>query len=191
MNSFYTEKELAEIGFGSYGKDVSISRKASIYKPERIRLGRHVRIDDFCILSGGDGIEIGNYVHISAYSAIYGGTGVVFEDYTGLSPRCAVFSESDDFSGNSMIHPFFPDELKPAFIRGKVYLRKFSQVGANSTLLPGVEIGQGAAVGAHSLVTKSCEPWGIYAGVPAKKIKTRSKNLLELERRLSAIQGDR
>jgi galactoside O-acetyltransferase len=181
MSSFYAEKELAEIGFGSYGKDVFISRKASIYKPEMIRLGHHVRIDDFCILSGGVGIEIGNYVHISAYSAVYGGAGVVFEDYTGLSPRCILFSETDDFSGESMVHPFFPPELKPGYRSGKIVLRKFSQLGTNATILPDVELGQGVAVGAHSLVTKSCAPWGIYVGVPAKRIKERSKKLLELE----------
>ena len=54
-------------------------------------------------------------------------------------------------------------------------------IGTNSTVLPGVELGEGVAVGAHSLVTKSCDPWGIYVGVPAKRMKERSRQLLKLE----------
>lgn len=50
--SFYTHDELAEIGFKSCGKNVLISRKASIYSPAKIEIGDNVRIDDFCILSG-------------------------------------------------------------------------------------------------------------------------------------------
>jgi galactoside O-acetyltransferase len=189
MNSFYSAEELSGIGFKSVGAAVFISRKASFYNPEAIKLGHHVRIDDFSILSGGStGITIGNYVHISPYSAVYGGGGVVMEDYTGLSPRCILFSETDDFSGESMVHPFFPSELKPGYRSGTITLRKFSQIGTNSTVLPDVELKEGVAVGAHSLVTKSCEPWGIYVGVPAKRIKERSRKLLELERQFLEMQ---
>jgi galactoside O-acetyltransferase len=187
--SFYTTSELCGLGLKAFGDNVRISRKASIYQAEAISMGSHVRVDDFCILSGGEGICIGNYVHVSPYSVVYGSSGVVMEDYTGLSPRCTVLSESDDFSGNSMVHPFFSDEFKPGYIKGAVTLRKFAQVGAGSTILPGVEIGEGSAVGAHSLVTKSCEPWGIYAGVPAKRIKERSRKLLEIERHFLEMRG--
>lgn len=74
MNNFYSIKELKELGFKDIGDNVLISRKASIYSPENIKLGNHVRIDDFTILSGN--IIIGNYVHISAYVALYGRFGI-------------------------------------------------------------------------------------------------------------------
>ena len=51
MNSFYSKEELKEIGFKKYGENVLISRKTSIYNPEKIIIGNNVRIDDFCILS--------------------------------------------------------------------------------------------------------------------------------------------
>ncbi len=188
--SFYTADELMQMGFSDLGSHVQISRKASFYRAESISLGNHVRIDDFCILSGGSGIHIGNYVHISPYSAVYGGSEVVMEDYTGLSPRCIIFSESDDFSGHSMIHPFFPDQLKPGYIRGRVILRKFVQLGAGTTVLPGIEMKTGSVTGAHSLVTKSCDEWGIYAGIPAVYIKKRSRKLLELEKRFRESVGN-
>ena len=57
-------------------------------------------------------------------------------------------------------------------------------VGAGSTNLPGVRHGEGAAVGAHTLVTKDCEAWWIYFGAPAKKLRRRSRELLALEKTL-------
>lgn len=189
-NSFYSEAEIKELGLASFGKNVLISRKASFYKPEAISLGNNVRIDDFCLLSGGAGIHIGNYVHLSAYAAIYGGGGVVMENYSGLSSRATLLSETDDFSGNSMIHPFFPRDLKPGYISKEIALRKFSQVGMNSTVFPGVELGEGVAIGAHSLVNKSCDPWGIYAGIPATHLKERSRKLLQLEKEFRLRQSD-
>lgn len=70
MDSFYSRSELEHIGFATIGKNVLLSRKASIYSPAMISIGDNVRIDDFCILSGC--IGIGSQVHISAYVALYG-----------------------------------------------------------------------------------------------------------------------
>lgn len=74
MNSFYSKEELQNIGFKKIGENVLISKKASIYSPQNIIIGNHVRIDDFTILSGE--IEMGDYVHISAYVALYGKYGI-------------------------------------------------------------------------------------------------------------------
>lgn len=46
-------------------------------------------------------------------------------------------------------------------------------IGANVTILKGVTIGEGAVVAAGSVVTKDVEPYSIYGGVPAKKLKMR------------------
>ena len=52
MDSFYSRSELEHIGFATIGKNVLLSRKASIYSPAMISIGDNVRIDDFCILFG-------------------------------------------------------------------------------------------------------------------------------------------
>lgn len=59
------------------------------------------------------------------------------------------------------------DELKSTIIGRDVW------IGSRSTIMTGVEIGDGAIVAAGSIVTKNLEPFGIYAGIPAKKIKER------------------
>lgn len=179
--SFYNSDELKEIGFKSIGANVLISRKASIYGTGNISIGDNVRIDDFCVLSGN--IILGNYIHIAVSCCLFGGkAGIEFHDFSGLSSRCAVYAESDDFSGNAMTNPMVPDEYRNV-IRGKVTLGRHALVGTGSTILPGVVIGEGVSVGSMSLVTKSLEPWGIYVGIPCKKLKERSKRLIDLEKK--------
>jgi galactoside O-acetyltransferase len=48
-------------------------------------------------------------------------------------------------------------------------------------ILPGVTIGEGASVGALTLVNRSLDPFTIYAGIPARRLRDRSKAFLELE----------
>ncbi len=173
---FLTPPQLQELGFKSIGTNVLISDKASIYSPHLISIGSNVRIDDFCILSGE--ITLGSYIHIAAYSALYGKFGIIMDDYTGLSPRCTIFSASDDFSGNYLISPMVPDEFTNV-TGGVVHIMRYSQIGANTVVLPNVTINEGVAVGAMSLVKKSLDEWAIYAGIPSVKIKNRSKGLLK------------
>jgi galactoside O-acetyltransferase len=183
--SFYSDEELRSVGFKSVGGHVLISRKASIYSPAAISIGDRVRIDDFCVLTGGSGLALGNFVHVACYCALFAGSGIEIGDFSGLSARVVIYSQSDDYSGNSLTNPTVPERYKPGLKKGPVVLGRHVIVGANATILPNVTLGDGAAVGAHSLVTKSCEAWWIYFGVPARKLRRRSKNLLRLEEKLT------
>ena len=175
-SDYYSDIELEKIGFKSYGKNILLSRKCSIYNPENICIGNNVRIDDFCILSGS--IIIGNYVHIAAYSALYGKFGIEICDYSGISARCTLYSAIDDFSGNYMISPMVPlDYVR--LTKGKITLSKYTQLGCNTIVFPNVTIKEGSVVGAMSLVKNSVPEWLIVAGIPVKVIKKRKKNLLK------------
>lgn len=176
MDSFYSEKELQAIGFKSVGKNVKLSRKTSVYSPQNIIIGNNVRIDDFCILSGS--ITLGSNIHISAYVALYGAMGIVMEDYTGISPKSVVYSAMDDFSGNYLIGPIHP-KGKTNVTGGMVKISKYAQIGSNCVVFPNITIGEGAIIGACSLVNKSVEEWSINYGVPSKKHKERSKKLMK------------
>ncbi len=182
-NSFYSFDELKKLGFKAVGENVLISRKASIYGLENIELGSNVRIDDFCILSGK--IKIGNYVHLGAYTSLCGGSkGIVLEDFVNLSRKIEIFAVSDDFSGASMTNPTVPDEYKK-LLEAEVILKKHVLVGASSVILPGVTLEEGSVLGALSLVKNSTTAWSINAGIPARKIKDRKKDLLALEQKLA------
>ncbi len=180
QSSFYSEEELMQMGFKSCGKHVQISRKASLYNVSEMCIGNHVRIDDFCIVSGK--IQLGDYVHIAAYTGLFGGkTGIFCEDYVGISSRTAVYAESDDYSGEGMTNPTIPDEFRK-ITKGRVLLKKFAIVGSGTTILPGVTLHEGASVGAMSLVNKDLAEWMMYVGVPVRKIKERKRELLAKER---------
>lgn len=181
MSNFYTIEELENMGIKKIGNNVLISKKASIYSPENIKIGNNVRIDDFCILSGN--IEIGNYVHISAYVALYGKLGIKINDFCGCSARCTIYSASDDFSGEYMISPMVPTELTNV-TGGQVVLEKYVQLGANTIVMPEVTIKEGSAVGAMSFVNKNLDEWGIFAGIPCKKLKNRKKDIIELSKKI-------
>lgn len=178
--AYYTDDELAKIGFKYIGKNVKISNKASIYNCEQIEIGDNSRIDDFCVVSGR--VVIGSYCHITPMCLIAGGEpGVYLDDFTTLAYGVKIFSQSDDYSGRTLTNSLIPKKYKNEILKA-VYLRKHVIVGANSVIFPGVEVAEGCAIGASTNVLKSTEPWGIYVGNPAKRIKERERGLLSLER---------
>lgn len=176
MDTFYSEKELQKIGFKSVGRNVKLSRKASVYSPGSISIGDNVRIDDFCILSGS--ITLGSHIHISAYVALYGAMGIVIGDYSGVSPKSVIYSAMDDFSGNYLVGPIHP-EGSTHVTGGLVRIGRFVQIGSNSVVFPNLVINEGAIIGACSLVNKDIAEWSINFGIPCKKQKERSRSLLK------------
>lgn len=180
--AIYTRAELLDMGFHSIGEDVRISTRASIYAPHLISIGNHVRIDDFCVLSGQ--ITLGSYIHIAVHSSLFGGReGIVIDDFANISSRVAIYALSDDYSGQSMSNPMIPDKYKQVD-HGKVIIGKHCIIGTASTVLPHVTIGEGCAFGAYSLIKYPCESWGIYAGIPCVKKAERDRNLLAFEKQL-------
>ncbi len=180
MSSFMSKEELLEMGFKSFGENVLISKKASIYGASNMEIGNHVRIDDFCFLSGK--IKIGNYVHVATASMLYGGpAGIELGDFTGVSQRCTLIADSDDYSGESLTNPMTANEYKTP-VQEKIVMEKHSILGASCTVLPGVVVGEGTAVGSMSLINKSLDGWGIYFGVPAKRAGDRSHKIEEHEK---------
>ena len=176
--AYYSNNQLKQLGFKFIGKNVKISDKASIYNFDQIEIGDNSRIDDFCIVSGK--IKIGRNVHITPQCLVAGGTkGIIFEDFTTIAYGVQVFTQSDDYSGKTMTNSTIPTKYKNEY-KKEVLIKQYSIIGAGSVIMPGVSLLEGTSVGAMSLLTKDTLPWSIYAGCPAKKIKNRNKDLLEL-----------
>lgn len=179
-----SREQLVAMGFAAVGDNVFISDKASFYGCGRIRIGNNVRIDDFVVLSAGQGgIELGDYIHIAVFSSLIGAGRIHLADFANISSRVAIYSSSDDYSGTTMTNPMVPDDLK-AVQHAQVHIGKHVIIGCGTVVLPGVTLHEGAAVGALSLVNRDCEPFAVYAGQPARKIKARSRDLLQLEQQL-------
>jgi galactoside O-acetyltransferase len=174
---YYTEDELKDLGLKSYGTNLLLSKKTSLYNPGNIEIGDNVRIDDFCVLSAGqNGISIGSHVHIACYCLLVGKEKITLSDYSGLSSRVTIYSSTDDYSGNYLTNPTVDSKLTNV-ISKPVHLGRHVIVGASSVILPGVKLEEGVAVGATSLVTKSFAEYKIIFGSPAKVLKNRSDKI--------------
>lgn len=175
--------QIARLGLAAVGTGVAISDRCSFYGAGSISIGDHVRIDDFVVLTAREPVVIGSHVHISAFAFLSGQFGITIEDFVNVSPRATLLSGNDDFSGQWLPGPLVPEELRNVQ-GGRIHLGRHSMVGAHSVVLPGVSFGEGAVVGALSLVKDPLAPWGIYGGVPARLIRPRARVVESLAARI-------
>lgn len=180
-----TREEIKQIGFASVGENVLISTRASFYGVSKIHIGNNVRIDDFCVISAGEGgVFIGDYIHIAVYSSLIGAGKITLMDFANISSRVSIYSSNDDYSGDYMSNPMVPMGFTNV-THDSVVVGKHVIIGSGSIVLPGVILHDGCAIGAHSLVKNSCEAFSIYAGNPARRIRERSRKLLDFELQLN------
>ncbi len=140
---------------------------------EHIEFGHDIIIDDFVFIYAKKKIRIGNYVHIACFTSILGGEEFSMEDFSGIASGSRIFTGTDDFKGWGFGGPPIGEEYRNVR-REPVRLGRFVIVGANSVILPGVIVGEGAMVGACSVVTRDLDPWGIYIG--NKRVAERDRN---------------
>jgi len=130
---------------------------------ENTQIGDNVLIGTNVIIDGN--VKIGN--NVSIQGNVYIPTNVIIEDNVFIGP-CAVLANDK-----------YPIRKKYE-LQGPI-LKKGASIGANATLLPGVEIGEGAMVAGGALVTKDVPPWKLAIGAPAR-IQELPEDLKELNR---------
>lgn len=110
------------------------------------------------------GVHIGDNVKVQNYVSIY--HGVEIEDGVFIGPHVC-------FTNDNLPRAINPDgTLKTAddWVLGRVLVKRGAALGANSTILPKVIIGEWAMVGSGSVVTKDVPAYGLVAGNPARLI---------------------
>lgn len=184
-SGYYNEDDLKDAGFKALGRNVRIAKNCTIIGIENIEIGNNVRIDGYCsiIASGNGWLKLGSYIHIGGYCLLSAVDGIQMDDFSGLSQGVRIYSGTDDYSGEYLTNPTVPEKYK-CITRGAVILGRHVIIGSGSVVLPEVSIGEGASVGALSLVNKNLESWGVFFGCPVKRLKDRSKRLLDLEEAL-------
>lgn len=180
-SEFYTENELRKLGFKEIGENILIDKTCIINGFENISIDSNVRIDAYTIITSSNGfLKIGSNVHIASHCLLSCGGGIIMKDFSGLSSGVKLYSVSDDYLGRGLTNPTVPEKFKK-LKRGKIVLEKHVIIGTSSVILPNVVIGEGASVGALSLVKCNLEEWLIYSGSPLEKIGKRFKKILDLE----------
>lgn len=181
QSEYFTEDDLRPMGFKSVGKNVRISSDARVYGAKNISIGNNVRIDDFAILAAVRGsIDIGNYVFIARNCHLSGVFGIEMHDFSSMAANTVVYSASDDYSGEAMTAQVVPHQFTK-YCGGKVIIGRHVIIGSSSTIVGPAHLAEGCSVGAMTLVQKDLDPWGIYVGVPARRLKERKRDLLKME----------
>lgn len=130
-----------------------------IWEPSNIYptalIGANVRIGMFTEI--GPNVSIGDNVRIGAMCFIP--EGVMIEDDCFIGPRVTFTNDK---------YPPSPREQW-----GKIFVRKGACIGAAVTVVCGIEIGEGALVGAGSVVTKNVPAGEKWVGVPARKVEEK------------------
>lgn len=180
-------------GFGSIiiGKDVSIHDDtkigfASIIQSKKINLGKKVNIGSFTYfdlqeVEIGDNstireqvyvggmttsnsiLRIGKSVKIFQFTVLNTTDVLTIEDNVGIGGRCSIFTHG---SWQSILEGY-PAQFAP------VTIKKDAWLPWHVFVMPGVIIGEGATIGANSLITKDVPAFSLAVGIPAKVIRTR------------------
>ena len=136
------------------GKNVKIYEQVNLYKCD---ISDNTKIDSFVYIEGG--VKIGKNVKIRPFTFIP--EGVVIEDDVFIGPNVTFTNDK---------YPKAQGEWE--LLRTTV--RRGSSIGAGAVILPGVEIGEDALIGAGSVVTKNVPRNAIVAGNPAVIIGYRN-----------------
>lgn len=132
----------------SIGKNVVIYGGCRFWAPWNISIGKGTIVGDGCSLDGRNGIVIGENVNLSTDVYIY--------------------TEQHDIND-----PYF----ESGDSGGSVYVGDRAWLSSRTTILPKVQIGEGAVLASGALASKSLDAYGVYGGMPAKKIGERSHDL--------------
>lgn len=137
------------------------------YEKELKRCGQKVRFRYPLVIEAPRNVEIGNNVSFASYVHIWGGGGVRIGENTMIASHVAISSYS---------HDHCEMDMHKTVKKGFVDIGKNVWLGSHSIIFPGVKIGNGAVIGANTLVNRDVPDKAIFYGTPGKVIKDRKIN---------------
>ena len=135
--------------------------------------GKHVEITRDSIFGDSENISLGNYVYIGPEAYFWGSGGITIENNVIIGPRVTVLSSSHRYEGAETI-PYDGTTLL-----GPVHFSSHVWVGACSTIVPSVTIGEGAVIAMGSVVTRDVPSCAVVGGNPADVLKYRDREAFE------------
>ena len=126
------------------------------------RIGCHV----------GKNVFIGDFVRVDLQHAYM----IYIDDYAHVTSDCRLLCHQRDLSN----YHVGDNAALCGYRTGEIHIGKGCMIGMRSMIMPGVTIGDGAIVGANSLVTKSIPPYTIATGMPARVVKTVPERVQEV-----------
>lgn len=173
--------------------DASVNVRSSVRGPGRClledgaRIGPRVAVDlrggtlvlregaaipSDAVIRVGSRIEIGRQTSVMHYTVIYGEGDVVIGDRVLLGNHCLVASTTHNHSGRAGI-------LGQGMRTGRIEIGDDVWVGAYTLIDPGVTVGEGAIIAAHSYVRDDVPAFSVVGGVPARVLKMRDEGEID------------
>ena len=112
---------------------------------------------------------VGNHVKINAGGYFSGEGGLTIGDYVLIGPNVCILSAGHEYTD---MERFIVEQ---PLTYGRIQIERDVWIGASSVILPGVKIGQGAVIGAGSVISKNVPPNAVVVGNPGRIIKYRNK----------------
>lgn len=149
--------------------------------------GKNVRIAYDCDIKGAENIQVGEDSQIGPHSLFWTTRAkIIIGSKVLMGPNVTIITgdHRTDVIGKHIID-VNDDEKLPGH-DADVVIEDGVWLAANVTILKGVTIGEGAVIAAGAVVTQDVEPYAIYGGIPARKLKMRfsEENLMKHKRAL-------
>lgn len=137
-----------------------------------------------CFLLRCFGASIGKNSHIYPSARIWAPWNLICEDAVAIADGAEIYNPSPTILGshsivsqNAYLCGATHNYDDPAFpmIYAPIRIGAYAWIGAKATVLMGVDVGDGAVLGLGSIATSSLDPWTVYAGIPARRLKTRAR----------------
>lgn len=141
--------------------------KAWYLRRHGAEVGKDFLMERAVIIKGAGELKIGDHVGIGSFSLLTCAGGVTIEDYVMISTGCRVISS------NHRVPPVGEEARFAGHRNARVHLKRGCWLATNAIVLPGVTVGEGAVVIAGSLVTKNVPDYAFVGGVPARVMMYR------------------
>jgi len=155
--------------FKSTGENVIFEANVLVFHPETISLGTNVYIGHNTILKGYylNEMVIGDHTWIGQGCFFHSAGGIFIGRAVGIGPMVKIITSAhkDDHLEIPVLHHELEFE--------RVIVEDGCDIGIGSILLPGVKIGEGAIIGAGSVVTREVPPYIVVGGIPARFLRRR------------------
>ena len=141
--------------------------KAAYLRGFGAEVGKDLLMERSVIIKGAANLKIGDHVGIGSFSLLTCSGGVTIEDYVMISTGCRVIS------ANHRVLPVGEQYRYAGHRRSPIHLKEGCWLATNTIVMAGITIGKGAVVMAGSLVTKNVADYAYVGGVPARFIMYR------------------
>ena len=140
-----------------------------VFHPENVELGDNVYVGHETMLKGyyRNRLRVGSQTWIGQRCFLHAAGGIEIGARVGIGPGVTVLTSAHEEAGRAI--PILASPLRFAPVR----IDDHADIGAATTILPGVHVGRGAQIGAGAVVSRDVPAYAVAAGVPAKILRMR------------------